>query len=100
VEHGLFRYARHVDGRADGRADGATFNQAGNNSGALFGSEAVHTSIMPYGLRIVNSGTNIFATFWWIFHLGIEPSSRGIRTRCMARCCYPDGFGARFTEST
>ena len=45
---GLFRHA----GYADGRTDGVALNQATDDLGALFGSEAVQAFIMHYRLRI------------------------------------------------
>ena len=53
---GLFRHA----GYADGGADGIAFDQATDDLGALFGSEPVHTSIMPDGSRIVKTFGNLF----------------------------------------
>ena len=53
---GLFGHA----GYADGRTDGVAFNQATDDLSALFGSEAVHASIMHYRLRIVKTLGNKF----------------------------------------
>ena len=53
---GLFGNA----GYADGRTDGVAFNQATDDLSALFGSEAVHASIMHYRLRIVKTLGNKF----------------------------------------
>ena len=51
THHGLFGHACY----ADGGADAVSFNQATDDLGALFGSEPVHMSSMPYGSRIVNT---------------------------------------------
>ena len=58
--NGLFGYA----GYADGGADGVAFDQATDDLGALFGSEAVHASIMHYRLRIVKTFGDLFCKYF------------------------------------
>src|ERR1039457_7018583 len=58
--NGLFGYA----GYADGGADGVAFNQATDDLGALFGSEAVHASIMHYRLRSVKTFADLFSGYF------------------------------------
>jgi|ERR1017187_3976385 hypothetical protein len=57
---GLFRHA----GYAHGGADGIAFDQATDDLGALFRSEAVHASIMRYRLRIVKQFAHVFQDYF------------------------------------
>lgn len=57
---GLLSNPRHADGGADGTA----FNQATDDLGALFRSEAVHASIMRYRLRIVKHFSDLFRDYF------------------------------------
>ena len=59
---GLFRHA----GYADSGAHGVAFNQATNDLGTLFGSEAVHASIMHYRLRIVKCFSDMFSNYFQV----------------------------------
>src|ERR1035437_2576682 len=84
--HGSFRHA----GYAHGGTDGIAFNQATDELGALFRSEAVHVSIMRYRLRIVKH----FADLLLDYFCGCSQEALSLAHRARAaveaaslRCC-------------
>src|ERR1035437_3279310 len=84
--HGSFRHA----GYAHGGTDGIAFNQATDDLGALFRSEAVHVSIMRYRLRIVKH----FADLLLDYFCGCSQEALSLAHRARAaveaaslRCC-------------
>ena len=85
-EDGFFRHA----GYANSGADGIAFDRAANDFGALFGSEAVHTSIMREPPTHINAFRKIDQK-----SLGGTASFGPVRPACFGRkgSCFTALFG-------